>query len=224
MRTASEVGVVEPPAGSVLTSTISTPFMSPVTEAVAEPSLRGVKSAEVGSGALARRAGPRPCRSCPPARAAGRWRRWSRCRRYTRARPWPAAARNRNRTCGRRRRRRAAPPATSPTSSIAQASAASAARGNGSAAAPPNVNRRRFSRLGGRRGPAARGGQQRGLALDLGHDPRLQRGRRDHRRRRDGQRLRGDAQLVDLRAAGRRRSRGAPRSRCARLRCRASRT
>ena len=48
----SEVGVVEPPSGSVLTSTASTPSMSPVTDAVAEPSRRGVNSADVGSGDL----------------------------------------------------------------------------------------------------------------------------------------------------------------------------
>ena len=51
VRTGSEVGVVEPPTGSVLTITVSTPSRSPVTDAVAEPSRRGVNSADVGSGA-----------------------------------------------------------------------------------------------------------------------------------------------------------------------------
>ncbi len=203
VRTGSEVGVVEPPTGSVLTSTVSTSF-----EVAGHRRRRRAVAARREErrrrlGRVARAAGARPCRSCPPG-VGGRPLATSDRAVVADLELGRGLRRSSTRTgsCGcRRRRRTARAPTPRPTISSAQASAPSAARGQ------REQRRRRTS--GAARAPArasgrlARGRQQRGLALDLGHDPRLQRGRREHRRRRDRQRLDGDAQLVDLGAAGR---------------------
>ena len=144
VRRASDVGVVEPPTGSVLTSTRldAVQVAGHARRGRAVAARREERRRRLGRVARPLRA--RPCRSCPPAAAAGRWRPASRCRRETSSSAeacgsvdWKSIVRAAG--AAEHQRADAMPAATS-----AQASAPSAGRGSASAP-PPNERRCRAS-------------------------------------------------------------------------------